>query len=123
MSHLSLAPNLALLTPCRLWVVIGFFLLISATLIAIILPIWEARGILTVICKHMFTWTTPKEALKYDGTEFSHHPDLVDGGRLPNLDRKPSKPMSKPYVDCDDSAHGQAAVAQFKSDDLRQSDL
>lgn len=48
---------------------------------------------------------------------------MVDGGRLPNLDRKPSKPMSKPYVDCDDSAHGQAAVAQFKSDDLRQSDL
>ncbi len=119
----DLSAKVSCVDTCRLWVVIGFFLLISATLIAIILPIWEARGILTVIFKHMFTWTTPKEALKYDGTEFSHHPDLVDGGRLPNLDSKPSKPMSKPYVDGDDTAHGQAAVAQFKSDDLRQSDL
>lgn len=105
---------------CRLWVVIGFFLLISATLIAIILPIWEARAIIMVILKHMVTWTTPKEALKYDGTEFSHRPDLVDGGRLPDLDRKPSKAMTKPYVDLDDTAHG--AVAEFKTDDVRSSD-
>ena len=76
---------------CRLWVVIGFFLLISATIIAVVLPIWEARAILTVICKHMLTWTSPSEALKYDGAEHSHKPDLVDGGRLPDLDRKPSK--------------------------------
>ena len=74
-----------------MWVVIGFFLLISAIIIAVVLPIWEARAILTVICKHMLTWTSPNEALKYDGTEHSHKPDLVDGGRLPDLDRKPSK--------------------------------
>lgn len=101
---------------------IGFFLLISATLIAIFLPIWEARALLIVICKHMFTWTTPSEGLKYDGTEFSHKPDLVDGGRLPAMDRKPSKPLAKPYVEADDTAHGQGAVAEFKADQLRDAD-
>lgn len=99
--------------------VIGFFLLITATLIAIFLPIWEARVLLMAICKHMFTWTSPNEGLKYDGTEFSHKPDLVDGGRLPNMDRKPSKPLAKDYINADDTAHGQDAVAEFKADELR----
>ena len=94
---------------------IGFILLLSATLIAIFLPIWEARALLIQICKHMFTWTTPTEGLKYDGTELSHKPDLVDGGRIPQMDRKPSKP----YVSADDTAHGGSAVASFKADELR----
>lgn len=105
---------------CRLWVVIGFFLLITATVIAIFLPVWEARTLLIAMCKHMFTWTPVKEPLKYDGTEFSHHPELVDGklpdGRLP-LDHKPSKPMTGAFVDADDTAHGQQAVAALKAEE------
>ena len=53
---------------------------------------------LLVICKHIFTWTIPNEALKRSGTN-SLHPDLVDGGRLPNLDHEPSKPMTQSHVD------------------------
>lgn len=98
--------------------VIGFFLLLTATVIAVFLPIWEARALLIAICKHMFTWTPVHEPLKYDGTELSHHPELVDGklpdGRLP-LDRKPSKPMSNAHVGHDDSAHN--AVAAFKAEE------
>lgn len=98
--------------------VIGFLLLLTATVIAICLPIWEARALLIAMCKHFVTWTPVSEPLKYDGTELSHQPELVDGklpnGRLP-LDRKPSKPNA--YVDADDTAHGANAVAAFKEEE------
>lgn len=99
---------------------IGFLLLLTATVIAIFLPIWEARALLIAMCKHVVTWTPVSEPLKYDGTEFSYQPELVDGklpnGRLP-LDRKPSKPMTNAYVDVDDTAHGATAVASFKEEE------
>ena len=100
--------------------VIGFILLLSATVIAVVLPIWEARALLIAICKHMVTWTPAQEGLKYDGTEFSHHPELVDGklpsGKLP-LDKPPSKPLANAaYVKADDTAHGEQAVAGLKAE-------
>ena len=90
----------------RLWVVIGFILLLSATVIAVFLPIWEARTLMAAICKRMFTWNPAQEGLKYNGTDYSHHPELVDG-KLP-LDEPSCKPLADAaYVEADDTAHGE----------------
>ena len=44
----------------RLWIAIGFILIVGASLLATILPIWEARAICIAIMKGLFTWSTPK---------------------------------------------------------------
>lgn len=71
-----------------------------------------------VICRYIFTLKTSDEALKYGDTN-SHHPDLEDGARPPNLDRKPIRPTTQSYVDMDDTAHRQQAVAQCTSAEPR----
>lgn len=94
---------------CRLWVIIGFILIVGASLLATILPIWEARALCFVIIKRMLRWDSPKRGLNYDGNEYSHNGNVVVGDA--NVDTTAGKgfgsttsPAHAP--DMNDSAHG-----------------
>lgn len=93
---------------CRLWVIIGFILIVGGSLLATILPIWEARALCFVIIR-MLRWDTPKRGLNYDGNEYSHNGNVVVGDA--DIDTTAGKgfgtttsPAHAP--DMNDSAHG-----------------
>ena len=64
---------------CRLWIAIGFILIVGASLVALILPIWEARALCIAVMKGIFTGRQPKRPLKPDGTEYSVQDAVVIG--------------------------------------------
>ncbi len=66
----------------RLWVYVGFILIVSASLLALILPVWEARALCWVITKRLFRWDSPKTGLNYDGSEYSHNGNVVVGDAM-----------------------------------------
>ena len=51
----------------------------GASLLAVILPVYEARALCFVIIKRMFRWDSPKTGLNYDGNEYSHDGNTVVG--------------------------------------------
>ena len=91
---------------CRLWVIIGFILIVVASLLATILPIWEARALCFVIIKRMLRWDSPKRGLNYDGNEYSHNGNVVVGDA--NVDTTGFGSTTSPAhaPDMNDSAHG-----------------
>ncbi|DBA67694.1 TPA: urea active transporter, variant 2 [Trebouxia sp. C0005] len=93
----------------KLWVVIGFILIVGASLLATILPVWEARALCFVIIKRMLHWDSPKRGLNYDGNEYSHNGNVVVGDA--NIDTTAGKGFGTTTSPAhaaamNDSAHG-----------------
>ena len=100
---------------CRLWIAIGFILIVGASLLATILPIWEARAICIAILKGLFTWSTPKQPLKPDGREYNVTDAVVVGDA--DVDTTAAKGNGTIGVvrgnmgELNDSAHGGGAAS------------
>lgn len=93
---------------CRLWVYIGFILIVGASLLATILPVWEARALCWVIIRRMAHWDKPQTGLNYDGNEYSHNGNVVVGDA--DVDTTAGKGFgtttSPAHAPMNDSAHG-----------------
>ena len=98
----------------RLWIAIGFILIVGASLVALILPIWEARALCIIVMKGMFTGRRPKKPLKPDGTEYSVQDAVVVGDA--DVDTTAGKGSGTVDVvggrpnEFNDSAHGGGAA-------------
>ena len=58
---------------------IGFILIVGASLVAVILPVYEARQLCWVIITRLFRWDSPSAGLNYQGNEMSHNGNTVVG--------------------------------------------
>ena len=88
------------------WIVLGFFMMITSTIIATFLPIWEARSVLLAIVNHMIHGKRMTSEERFGGPE--KFDDSVH-------DRMFGKKGAMPP---DDSAHGAMKISNpaFKVD-------